>query len=217
MEEIACARYDVMEALSDIKRVLVRAKFHTDQIEGMLNRVLVQKINFSIDEAQTFDKVATSIEICACPKGYTGYSCENCDYGYRKSSLDSWLNECIKCDCNGHSPGCETDGTCYVSFKSKTKVGNLLQQQVFFRLVSIIRPEVTVKLALKGYTVTLERKIPTLANFAHVLCRFLLIILALLALQLKAVTFVQTVPSGMKARFVRGKLPGVHFGKSLHY
>jgi laminin alpha 1/2 len=101
-----------MEGLSDIKQVLLRAKFHTDQIEGMLHHAFLEKADTS-SETGPF---ATSIEVCSCPKGYIGDSCEGCDYGYRKSSVDSWLNECVKCDCNGHSPSCDLAGKCLVGF-----------------------------------------------------------------------------------------------------
>ena len=107
-----------MESLSDIKQVLLRAKFHTDQIEGMLHHAYLEKA----DSRQVLglnDSRATSIEVCDCPRGYTGDSCEDCNYGFRKSSVDSWLNECIKCDCNGHAPSCDLAGKCHVSLDSR--------------------------------------------------------------------------------------------------
>ncbi len=49
-----------------------------------------------------------SLEECTCPAGYTGLSCEKCDYGYTR--VEPQLGQdnfvCSLCNCNGHSPGC---------------------------------------------------------------------------------------------------------------
>ena len=103
-----------MEGLSDIKQVLLRAKFHTDQIEGILHYATFESANPKHAGIPASGRVASSVEICSCPPGYTGSSCEECAYSYRKSSKDSWLNECVKCDCNGHSLTCDFDGKCEV-------------------------------------------------------------------------------------------------------
>jgi len=103
-----------MEVLSEIKRILLRAKYHTDQIEGMLHHAFLEKA-YSNRLAEPKDVKAVSVEVCACPKGYIGDSCENCAYGYRKSSVDTWINECLRCNCNGHARSCDLAGECYVS------------------------------------------------------------------------------------------------------
>jgi laminin alpha 1/2 len=102
-----------MEGIHDVKRLLIRAKYHTDQIEGMLGFASMEKADVN-SIAEPRERMATSVEICSCPKGYSGTSCQDCDYGYRKGTKDSWLNECVKCDCNGHSPSCDFDGKCLV-------------------------------------------------------------------------------------------------------
>lgn len=108
-----CTRYDVMEVLSNIKRVLLRAKFHTDQIEGILHHAYLENavVNGTILDSD-YQRKAVSVEVCECPVGYTGTSCEQCDYGYRKLNVNSWLTECVKCDCNGHSFSCDVEGSC---------------------------------------------------------------------------------------------------------
>lgn len=122
---VPCTRYDVMEVLSSVRRLLFRAKFHTDQIEGLMHWAYMESALVVDDNreesllAATAGGVvvvrgskATSVEVCQCPKGYTGTSCEKCSYGYRKLSKDSWLTECVQCDCNGHSESCDFDGNC---------------------------------------------------------------------------------------------------------
>lgn len=127
-------RYQFLTVLIDIKYVLLRAKYHTDQIEGLLERV---KFERGINNAYN-----SIVERCSCPSGYTGLSCETCDYGYVRiitntsSLLSSSLTAstvsspaattssfvydatetsfCVKCDCNGHSNTCDPDtGQCY--------------------------------------------------------------------------------------------------------
>ncbi|XP_021959945.2 laminin subunit alpha-1 isoform X2 [Folsomia candida] len=114
-----CTRFDVMEGTHDVKRLLVRAKYHTDQIEGMLGYAYMEKADVNTI-AGPGEKTATSVELCSCPPGYSGTSCQDCSYGYRKSNSDSWLNSCVKCDCNGHSPTCSFDGKC-LSCEHNTK------------------------------------------------------------------------------------------------
>lgn len=49
------------------------------------------------------------VELCQCPQGYAGLSCEKCEWGYVKAddSVEGNRHECIKCDCNGHSASCD--------------------------------------------------------------------------------------------------------------
>ncbi|ODM90707.1 Laminin subunit alpha-1 [Orchesella cincta] len=108
---VACTRYDIMEALSSVRKLLLRAKYHTDQIEGLLHFVHLEKAdkNGIAEEGQ---ELATSVEVCSCPEGYKGASCEECAYGFRKLRKETWLNECVRCDCNGHSESCDFEGNC---------------------------------------------------------------------------------------------------------
>lgn len=121
-------RYQFLSILTNIKFVLLRAKFHTDQIEGLLERV-------TLERRSLLNNLYNSVEKCSCPSGYTGLSCETCDYGYVRiitntstssSSITttaalasaSFYNKetsfCVKCDCNGHSSTCNPDtGQCF--------------------------------------------------------------------------------------------------------
>ena len=39
--------------------------------------------------------------------GYTGLSCETCDYGYTRVNNTLYRGTCVKCDCNGHAETCD--------------------------------------------------------------------------------------------------------------
>ena len=70
--------------------------------------------NITIQIAQPNDTggpAAPIVEICNCPMGYRGTSCEECATGYKRV-----LNgTCIPCQCNGHSNLCHPEtGLCQV-------------------------------------------------------------------------------------------------------
>jgi len=194
-----------MEALSGVKQVLLRAKYHTDQIESMLHEVTLEKAAGGESSAVT-GLAATSIEICACPTGYAGNSCEKCDYGYRKSSMDSWLNECVKCDCHGHARSCDLDGTCHVSppplqLKAKhTRDANLS----FSRPVSTIRTEVGVRTVWKDFSGNPPRRLRMLANGVSARCPSRPIISVLLVALVEPITSARIAQSDTKAHSVKG-------------
>nr|XP_039257196.1 laminin subunit alpha-1-like isoform X3 [Styela clava] len=56
---------------------------------------------------------ALGVEICECPPGYTGLSCQICDTGYMRIRTGKYLGECRPCACNGKSDICDVNtGTC---------------------------------------------------------------------------------------------------------
>lgn len=68
------------------------------------------------DERNTGQARAIEVEQCACPQGYRGTSCEECDAGYTRVDEGLYLGICEPCNCNGHSTQCDPDtGVCLVS------------------------------------------------------------------------------------------------------
>lgn len=105
-------RFQFLSVLTNLKHILLRATFHTDQIEGMLEGAVLESGHLGEDETYS------PVEKCSCPSGYTGLSCENCDYGYVRiiTNVSSHQEQgfCVKCDCNGHSQTCNPDtGQCF--------------------------------------------------------------------------------------------------------
>lgn len=98
------SRREFLSILSNISHILLRATFHTDQIETLLEEATMR-----------VESESSTVEKCLCPSGYTGLSCESCAYGHvRIETNTSAESYCAKCDCNGHSETCNPDtGECF--------------------------------------------------------------------------------------------------------
>lgn len=98
-------RMQLMTVLSDVESLLLRGKFHDDQFEGILMRATWTR---------NIDKVSL-VEQCKCPKGYTGLSCERCEFGFvrindnNNSTIHDSIGKCLQCLCNGHASSCDLD------------------------------------------------------------------------------------------------------------
>ncbi|KAJ8669684.1 hypothetical protein QAD02_000943, partial [Eretmocerus hayati] len=105
-------RQQMLSVLSDLKYVLIRAQYHTEQIEGSIKSLVLP-----VGEISTEYGKESLVEVCSCPLGYSGLSCESCDWGYVKVQLNSSdhhiKHKCIRCDCNNHSASCDiSTGEC---------------------------------------------------------------------------------------------------------
>ena len=109
-------RSQFMAVLTDVEVVLLRGTYHTDQVES----VLEQADLFSGSHSTTDSSASSSgfIELCECPEGYRGTSCEQCAFGYVRIYETSVTHErvgrCIPCSmCNGHAASCDLEtGEC---------------------------------------------------------------------------------------------------------
>ncbi|XP_040165290.1 laminin subunit alpha-1 isoform X1 [Anopheles arabiensis] len=109
-------RSQFMAVLTDVEVVLLRGTYHTDQVES----VLEQADLFSGSHSTTDSSASSSgfIELCECPEGYRGTSCEQCAFGYVRiyetSVTHERIGRCIPCSmCNGHAASCDLEtGEC---------------------------------------------------------------------------------------------------------
>ncbi|XP_049843588.1 basement membrane-specific heparan sulfate proteoglycan core protein isoform X30 [Schistocerca gregaria] len=103
-------RDHIMMALADVQAILVKATYTTNTREAALIQVTMD----IAEERNTGQQRAFPVEECACPVGYRGLSCEDCDAGYTRSFEGLYLGLCEPCNCNGHSDECHPEeGTCY--------------------------------------------------------------------------------------------------------
>ncbi|XP_078043463.1 terribly reduced optic lobes isoform X5 [Augochlora pura] len=99
------SRVDMMTVLSNLESILVRAS-HSDRMTATYIS------DISLDTAVDIPggKRAVHVEVCRCPTGYTGTSCESCARGYYRDTNDrsaSYLGSCNLCPCNNHEESCE--------------------------------------------------------------------------------------------------------------
>ncbi|XP_050533162.1 basement membrane-specific heparan sulfate proteoglycan core protein-like isoform X14 [Daktulosphaira vitifoliae] len=92
------SRADLMKVLSSIEAILIRAIHATQTGRTYLSDIsLDTSIEFS-----TTSEHASAVEICRCPIGYRGTSCETCSSGYYKDSNE----KCTRCPCNSNEGSC---------------------------------------------------------------------------------------------------------------
>lgn len=51
--------------------------------------------------------VASHAELCACPAGFSGTSCESCAFGFRRVDNVLLGGTCEKCQCNDNAATCD--------------------------------------------------------------------------------------------------------------
>uniref|UniRef100_A0A8C7Z8U8 Basement membrane-specific heparan sulfate proteoglycan core protein n=1 Tax=Oryzias sinensis TaxID=183150 RepID=A0A8C7Z8U8_9TELE len=59
------------------------------------------------------ERTASAVEMCSCPSGYAGTSCETCVPGFRRVNGNLYHGVCEPCRCHGHATQChEITGHC---------------------------------------------------------------------------------------------------------
>uniref|UniRef100_A0A3P8R9V6 Laminin subunit alpha 2 n=1 Tax=Astatotilapia calliptera TaxID=8154 RepID=A0A3P8R9V6_ASTCA len=59
------------------------------------------------------ERRASAVEVCSCPYGYGGTSCEACALGFRRVNGNLYNGVCEPCHCHGHTTQChEVTGHC---------------------------------------------------------------------------------------------------------
>lgn len=100
------SRSHFLSVLSNVESVMLRGSFHTDQAESILIRATLEHSQLNKNELRS-----NLVEQCDCPQGYTGLSCESCDFGfvraYENITATEKLGICLPCACNGHAETCD--------------------------------------------------------------------------------------------------------------
>ncbi|XP_071874840.1 terribly reduced optic lobes isoform X19 [Bombus fervidus] len=112
------SRTDLMTVLSNLEAILVRAT-HS---EGMRATYISDISLDTAVEHPTGNRRAVQVEVCRCPTGYVGTSCESCTTGYYRDTSDrsvSYLGSCILCPCNNNEESCEMTHTGHVKCHCK--------------------------------------------------------------------------------------------------
>ncbi|XP_066838054.1 basement membrane-specific heparan sulfate proteoglycan core protein isoform X7 [Anser cygnoides] len=102
-------REHLLMALADIDVLMIRASYTDRPMESRLADV---RLDVAVPHA-TGRPPALEVEDCACPPGYRGPSCQDCDVGYARSTSGLYLGTCERCQCHGHADECHPEtGEC---------------------------------------------------------------------------------------------------------
>ncbi|XP_041979514.1 laminin subunit alpha-1-like [Aricia agestis] len=96
------SRHQLLDVLSDVRALLVKAHFHFDQDEVRLESVEIRGC-------------AGAREICECPAGYEGPQCARCAWTHvrlLRAPGAAPAFECVPCACNMHASCDSVDGPC---------------------------------------------------------------------------------------------------------
>uniref|UniRef100_A0A3Q4M2R1 Laminin subunit alpha-2 n=1 Tax=Neolamprologus brichardi TaxID=32507 RepID=A0A3Q4M2R1_NEOBR len=104
------SRRDFLSVLAKVTSVMVRASYSTE-------RSAVYRLHsFSMEVANPAargERRASAVEVCSCPYGYGGTSCEACVLGFRRVNGNLYNGVCEPCHCHGHTTQChEVTGHC---------------------------------------------------------------------------------------------------------
>ncbi|KAM6465704.1 laminin subunit alpha-2 isoform 3-T3 [Liasis olivaceus] len=101
---IPVSKREFMMVLANIKRLLIRATYSN----GMNAIYRLSGVSLeSADDSLTGQKDASAVEICQCPTGYFGSSCESCWPGHRRVNGTIIGGICRPCTCFGHAESCD--------------------------------------------------------------------------------------------------------------
>uniref|UniRef100_UPI003AAF5012 laminin subunit alpha-2 n=1 Tax=Centroberyx gerrardi TaxID=166262 RepID=UPI003AAF5012 len=104
------ARRDFLSVLANVTRVLVRASYSTEPSAVYRLHAFSMEVSYPSTRGE---KRASAVEICSCPPGYAGTSCEVCVPGFRRVNGTVYNGVCEACRCHGHAAQChEVTGHC---------------------------------------------------------------------------------------------------------
>ncbi|XP_024915374.1 basement membrane-specific heparan sulfate proteoglycan core protein isoform X3 [Cynoglossus semilaevis] len=104
-----CTREHLLMALADISAFMIRATYADNVDESSISDI---RMDIALPHS-TGNERALEVEECACPQGYKGPSCQECDEGYTRTSSGLYLGTCERCDCHGHASSCDPEsGRC---------------------------------------------------------------------------------------------------------
>ncbi|KAE8286697.1 Laminin subunit alpha-2 [Larimichthys crocea] len=104
------SRREFLSVLANVTSVMVRASYSTE------TSAVYRLHSFSMqiaDPSARGESRASAVEICSCPPGYAGTSCETCIPGFRRVNGILYNGFCDACHCHGHATQChEVTGHC---------------------------------------------------------------------------------------------------------
>ena len=123
--------YEMVMVLSELEELWIRAKWSngTAATTGMGKiSMYISKEYLNSSQIPSGARMTQSVELCDCPREFTGDSCEQCAEGYTRlvpnSGPYSNNSTCVLCDCHGNSDRCDPDTGVCIDCKHNTTGGH---------------------------------------------------------------------------------------------
>ncbi|XP_051908452.1 laminin subunit alpha-2 isoform X2 [Hippocampus zosterae] len=97
------SRRDFMTVLANMTRLMVRASYSTEPSAVYRLHLFSMQVAYPFAQGE---RKASAVEMCSCPPGYAGTSCEACVAGFRRVGGNLYNGVCEVCHCHGHSEQC---------------------------------------------------------------------------------------------------------------
>uniref|UniRef100_A0A6J0SY58 Laminin subunit alpha-3 n=1 Tax=Pogona vitticeps TaxID=103695 RepID=A0A6J0SY58_9SAUR len=102
------SREELMIVLSRLEGLRIRGLYFTESQRLSLGEVGLEETTNTGN-----GDVAYAVEICSCPPGYMGDSCQKCSPGFYRENSGLFRGRCLPCNCNGNSDRClDGSGIC---------------------------------------------------------------------------------------------------------
>ncbi|XP_030253759.1 laminin subunit alpha-1 isoform X2 [Sparus aurata] len=102
-------RDDVLSVLADVTSLRVRVHLN-NSADGQIHLSSVS-LDFA-DSGSVSGVQAVGVEMCECPWGYSGTSCEMCLPGFYRVGGVLFGGNCMQCECYDHATECDINGVC---------------------------------------------------------------------------------------------------------
>ncbi|KAK5850322.1 hypothetical protein PBY51_014581 [Eleginops maclovinus] len=102
-------RDDLLTVLADVTSLRVRVHLNA----SANGPIRLSSVYLDVADSSSADGVqAVAVEMCECPWGYSGTSCEACLPGFYRVGGVLFGGNCIQCECNDHANQCDIHGVC---------------------------------------------------------------------------------------------------------
>lgn len=98
-------RADILTVLSNVQSILIRASIRDYTSNSKISDIALD----TVSRQPASGERVTDVEVCRCPVGYRGTSCEQCERNYYRDSYDrsaGLLGTCKTCPCD-NAESCE--------------------------------------------------------------------------------------------------------------
>ncbi|XP_053308483.1 basement membrane-specific heparan sulfate proteoglycan core protein [Spea bombifrons] len=98
-------REELMMTLQNLEGIMIQTVYDNKMASVGIADIVMDTT--SVEYSQL--GIATGVEECRCPGGYSGLSCEVCAAQFERVPGGPFLGTCSGCNCNGHATSCNSE------------------------------------------------------------------------------------------------------------